>query len=113
MLAPSVAPQPAAVGQRGCRPGPAPTRRPGLRTALPLPGGLAAAPRFQWTGGRRIQLEKAVPPAVVRALETRGHEIEVVEDSVDMGRGEIIWQQENGVLAGAAEPRCDGTVACW
>ena len=23
------------------------------------------------------------------------------------------WQQENGVLAGAAEPRCDGTVACW
>ena len=71
------------------------------------------APRFQWTGGRRIQLEKAVPPAVVRALETRGHEIEVVEDSVDMGRGEIIWQQENGVLTGAAEPRCDGTVACW
>ena len=71
------------------------------------------APRFQWTGGRRIQLEKAVPPAVVRALETRGHEIEVVEDSVDMGRGEIIWQQENGVMAGAAEPRCDGTVACW
>ena len=71
------------------------------------------APRFQWTGGRRIQLEKAVPPAVVRALEARGHEIEVVEDSVDMGRGEIIWQQENGVLAGAAEPRCDGTVACW
>ena len=71
------------------------------------------APRFQWTGGRRIQLEKAVPPAVVRALEARGHEIEVVEDSVDMGRGEIIWQQENGVMAGAAEPRCDGTVACW
>ena len=71
------------------------------------------APRFQWTGGRRIQLEKGVPAAVVKELAGRGHELEVVEDSTDMGRGEIIRRLENGVLAGAAEPRCDGTVACW
>jgi gamma-glutamyltranspeptidase/glutathione hydrolase len=71
------------------------------------------APRFQWVGGRKIQVEKAVPIAVVRALKARGHEIEVVEDRGDMGRGEVIWRLENGVLCGASEPRCDGTVACW
>ena len=36
-----------------------------------------------------------------------------VSDYTSFGRGEIIWRDDNGVLAGATEPRADGTVAAW
>ncbi len=68
-------------------------------------------PRAQWTGGRHIQLEREVPAHVAQGLADRGHEIEILNDNRTMGRGEIIWRTENGVLAGATEPRCDGQVA--
>ena len=71
------------------------------------------APRFQWLGGKKIQLEAGVPQAVARELEERGHEVEIITDTLNMGRGQIIRRLENGVLAGATEPRCDGTVAAW
>ena len=71
------------------------------------------APRFQWLGGKKIQLEAGVPEAVARELEERGHEVEVITDTLDMGRGQSIRLLENGVLAGATEPRCDGAVAAW
>ena len=71
------------------------------------------APRFQWTGGKTIQLEKSVSPEIAESLRELGHDIEIVEDSINMGRGEIIWRLENGALAGASEPRCDGHVACY
>lgn len=71
------------------------------------------APRFQWVGGKKIQLEAAVPVRVADALRARGHEVEVVTDSIAMGRGQMIRRLENGVLAGGTEPRCDGTIAAW
>ena len=42
-----------------------------------------------------------------------GHEVEMVDDRIDMGRGQIIWRCENGVLAAGTEPRCDGCAAAW
>ena len=36
-----------------------------------------------------------------------------MHDYTGFGRGQIIWRDENGVLAGATEPRTDGTVAAW
>lgn len=30
-----------------------------------------------------------------------------------MGRGQIIWRKENGVLVGGTEKRADGAIACW
>lgn len=71
------------------------------------------APRFQWLNGKKIELEKAVPDTVKEALRARGHEVSVPENSNAMGRGQIIWRREDGVLAGATEPRSDGTVAAW
>ena len=71
------------------------------------------APRIQWTGGWRIQLEREVPAAVGRALAERGHEVEVVRSNISMGRGQIIWRTENGLLAGGTEPRCDGSIGVW
>lgn len=71
------------------------------------------APRFQWQGGKKIQLEQAVPAAVAEDLRHRGHEVEVVSDRIAMGRGQIIWRREDGTLVGGTEPRSDGAIAVW
>ena len=52
-------------------------------------------------------------PEIVEDLRRRGHEVRVLEDDTTFGRGEIIWRDSNGVLAGATEPRADGVVAAW
>jgi gamma-glutamyltranspeptidase/glutathione hydrolase len=69
------------------------------------------APRFQWTGGKEIWLEKEVPEAVKADLAARGHEIRVPLTNLGMGRGQIIWRNEEGVLCGGTEPRSDGSIA--
>ena len=71
------------------------------------------APRFQWTGGTHIQLEREVSPHIARELARRGHEVEVVNSNLDMGRGQIIWKADNGLYIGGTEPRCDGAIAAW
>ncbi len=71
------------------------------------------APRFQWMGGRRIQLEREVPAHVARQLAAMGHEVEIVNSRLDMGRGQIIWRRPDGTLVGGTEPRADGTVSAW
>lgn len=71
------------------------------------------APRWQWTGGKRIEVEPAVPQDIVSALRQRGHDVVVNADHTGFGRGQIIWRRSDGVLMGATEPRADGTVAAW
>lgn len=71
------------------------------------------APRWQWIAGKEIWLESSLAPEIVEDLRRRGHEVRVLEDDTTFGRGEIIWRDSNGVLAGATEPRADGVVAAW
>lgn len=71
------------------------------------------APRIQWIGGKKLQLEREAGEAIAEQLRAMGHEVEVVDDRISMGRGEIIWKCENGAYAAGTEPRCDGTVAAW
>lgn len=71
------------------------------------------APRWQWTGGNQVLLEPEVPLPVVQGLLDRGHQVRIHPHYVDMGKGEIIWRREDGVLCGGAEPRADGTIAAW
>ena len=71
------------------------------------------APRMQWTGGRHIQLEREVPAHVARKLGELGHEVEILNTNLTMGRGQIIWRTDNGLYVGGTEPRCDGAVAAW
>ena len=71
------------------------------------------APRFQWTGGKHILLERETAPWIGEELSRRGHEVEVLNSRISMGRGQIIWRTEGGLLAGGTEPRCDGTAAAW
>ncbi len=71
------------------------------------------APRWQWTGGNHILLERDYPEALAESLRQRGHEIEVAEHSGTFGRGEIIFRAGDGVLVGAAEKRAAGYCAAW
>lgn len=71
------------------------------------------APRFQWTGEKKVQLERKVNSAIALDLQDRGHQIEIVNSSIGMGRGGIIWRTENGIYVGGTECRCDGTIAAW
>ena len=71
------------------------------------------APRWQWVGGKNIEVERGFPYALTEELVRRGHNITVIPESLNFGRGQIIWRDENGVLVGATEPRTDGTVAVW
>ena len=71
------------------------------------------APRIQWIGGKKLQIEREAGEAIAEQLRAMGHEVEIADDRTAMGRGEIIWKCENGVYAAGTEPRCDGTVASW
>ncbi|CAA7600547.1 gamma-glutamyltransferase [Acididesulfobacillus acetoxydans] len=71
------------------------------------------APRWQWLEGKTVELEHSVPEHTAESLARRGHRIVRPLGSGSFGRGQIIWRNEDGVLAGAAEPRTDGQVAAW
>lgn len=71
------------------------------------------APRIQWLQNKDIQLERTVDPAIAQALAARGHQVEVINDSLNMGRGQVIWRLEDGTLCGGTEPRADGSIAVW
>ena len=71
------------------------------------------APRFQWVGEKKVQLEREVPAHVAQSLAAKGHQVEIVNSNIGMGRGEIIWRMDDGTLVGGTEPRADGTIAAW
>lgn len=71
------------------------------------------APRWQWVGGKTIEVEPDMPQDVIDGLRARGHDIIVKGDIQTYGRGQIIWRSEAGVLVGGTEPRTDGAVAAW
>lgn len=71
------------------------------------------APRWQWMKGKTVEVEHGFPHHLARALAARGHDIKYALDPIGFGRGQIIWRNRDGVLAGATEPRADGAVAAW
>lgn len=71
------------------------------------------APRWQWIGGKTVEVEQDTPNHIVRQLQRMGHNVVVQPDPYHMGRGQIILRDENGVLCGATEKRTDGQIACY
>ncbi|CAM4246302.1 gamma-glutamyltransferase [Erysipelothrix inopinata] len=71
------------------------------------------APRWQWVSGKKVQVEHALPFHITEALMRRGHEIEVLNETIMLGRGQIIIRNKDGVLVGGTEPRSDGYLAVW
>lgn len=70
------------------------------------------APRWQWTGGKAIELEPGFPSSVLQELERKGHSVSIAEESIRFGRGQMIFRNEDAYV-GASEPRADGLVAAW
>lgn len=71
------------------------------------------APRWQWTGDMRIEMEASWPEEMREAMRERGHEISVPASSSGFGKGQIILRNEEGVLTAGTEPRSDGCAAAW
>jgi len=70
------------------------------------------APRWQWTGGKRFEVEPQFQNNMAQELARKGHEIVPAVESTTFGRGQIIWRDpESGVLMGGTETRGDGAVA--
>jgi gamma-glutamyltranspeptidase/glutathione hydrolase len=70
------------------------------------------APRWQWMRDGRITVESRFPASLARALERRGHRVDIDLDTTSFGRGQIILRQPNGVLVGGTESRTDSNIAC-
>ena len=71
------------------------------------------APRLRCYEGRRIEMEERFPLHVRRALELKGHEIDVIEawSMLVGGAQAILVDSEAGVFHGGADPRRDGYAA--
>ncbi|MBS4959892.1 MAG: gamma-glutamyltransferase family protein [Clostridiales bacterium] len=70
------------------------------------------APRWMWTGGMHFDVEQSFPSHILHELQEKGHDITVNTDSSVFGRGQIIWRtEEDGILCGGCESRCDGYIA--
>ncbi len=88
------------------------------------------APRFQWTGANRVEVELSVPGEVMQGLVARGHEIHpCVEFAAvpprltgslgsgglvacgDFGKAQMIRRQDDGVYVAASDWRAGGCAA--
>ena len=71
------------------------------------------APRWQWTEGRKIVLEKGFNRDIIEHLLKAGHEIDIHEKGSYFGRGQIIIRNNDNTLFGGTDPRADGAVCSW
>ena len=65
------------------------------------------APRFRSYDGIRVAVEDRIAPPVRRALEARGHAVEVIDGwTAVFGGAQMIWRDlEHGTWVAAADPR--------
>lgn len=67
------------------------------------------APRIMWIDDKKIQVEKDFRPEIIDELKNLGHEVEVVSDFKNMGRGQIILKDKD-VYIGGTEKRTDSNI---
>ncbi len=70
------------------------------------------APRWRWLRDLEVTLEHAVPEQVAWLLSRRGHRISIQPGWNGFGRGQIIWRQDGGFVAGS-DSRTDGAAIGW
>jgi gamma-glutamyltranspeptidase/glutathione hydrolase len=71
------------------------------------------APRWEWKEGNKVAIERSTSEHLFYGLEGLGHEVAWNNNRVALGRGQIIWRNDEGILCGGTEPRTDGAVAAW
>lgn len=70
------------------------------------------APRWQWIGEKRIELEPHTPRHLAEGLRARGHDVLLQLENGSFGRGQIIWRHGDGYVAGS-DSRCDGAALAF
>ena len=71
------------------------------------------APRWQWIGGKKVEMEQDWSNAIVNRLLAKGHQMLVQPNPYHMGRGQMILRMPNGALCGGTEKRTDGQIMCY
>lgn len=71
------------------------------------------APRWQWIDGMKIEVENDMKTGIAEGLKEKGHDVKVISDKINMGRGQIILKNEKGGYICGTEKRCDGHVAVY
>lgn len=71
------------------------------------------APRWQWVGGKKVEMEQDWSNALVLNLRRRGHDVFVQPDPFHMGRGQTIIRTAQGTLCGGTEKRTDGQIMSY
>lgn len=79
------------------------------------------APRFRWIDNtddklpaEKLTMENRYPPEVLKALQARGYNIELMGDWADAWSAQgIVFDQANGWLIGGSDPRRSGNALGW
>ncbi|NTW00084.1 MAG: gamma-glutamyltransferase family protein [Oscillochloris sp.] len=71
------------------------------------------APRWRWEKDESLRLELETSRHVIEGLAARGHQVIIEAAHADFGRGQIIWQHDDGTYVAGTEMRCDGVAAGW
>jgi gamma-glutamyltranspeptidase/glutathione hydrolase len=73
------------------------------------------APRWRFNAGLEINVEQQMAVATIEGLASRGHSMEVIEDSYqDFGAGQFIWRMGDPKIEGylaVSDARRDGLAA--
>ncbi|XFA98678.1 gamma-glutamyltransferase [Candidatus Izemoplasma sp. B36] len=70
------------------------------------------APRFRWDKALNVAVENSFDQEIIKDLEEKGHIINLEPRNSGFGRGQIIFKQKEGYIAGT-ETRCDGHIAYY
>ncbi len=62
---------------------------------------------------KKITVERGISEHIIKALEDKGHDISYEDNANFFGHGQIILRDEDGILRGGTEPRCDSAVVAW
>ncbi|MDU2109139.1 MAG: gamma-glutamyltransferase family protein [Peptoniphilus rhinitidis] len=70
------------------------------------------APRIMWTGDKKIDVECDFYSEIIEGLKSHGHDVNVVSDFKNMGRGQIILKKDD-VYIGGTEKRTDSNIFAY
>ena len=71
------------------------------------------APRWRYFPDGCVGIEPGIPSETVLDLLDRGHDVHLISDFTQFGKGQAILRLESGTLVAASEPRADGCALAW
>ena len=72
------------------------------------PQAVLDAPRWRVERDWTVKVEGRTPTEVIEGLRSKGHTVDIDDNTGPFGRGQIIVRSDDGVYAAGSEPRADG-----